>query len=70
MNAVLGTAGVALGLAVALLGAATLGLGLSRDDPRLLRAGLRYVWLVLGGACLATVAMQLALIGTTSPSST
>ncbi|HEV3402066.1 MAG TPA: heme lyase CcmF/NrfE family subunit [Acidimicrobiales bacterium] len=63
MNAVLGTAGVALGLAAALLGAATLGLGLRRDDPRLLRAGLRYTWLVLGGACLATLAMQLALIG-------
>ncbi|HEX2272726.1 MAG TPA: heme lyase CcmF/NrfE family subunit [Acidimicrobiales bacterium] len=63
MNAALGTAGVALGLTASLLGAATLALGLRRGDPRHLRAGLRYVWLVLGGACLATLAMQLALIG-------
>ena len=63
MNAALGPAGVALGRAAALLGAATLALGLRRGDPRLLRAGSRYVWLVLAGACLATLAMQLALIG-------
>ena len=63
MNAVLGSAGVALGLAACILGVATLALGLRRGDARLLRAGQRYVWLVLAGACLATLAMQMALIG-------
>ena len=63
MNAVLGSAGVALGLAAALLGVATLAIGLRKGDGRFLRAGQRYVWLVLGGAIVATVAMQVALIG-------
>ena len=63
MNAALGAAGVALGLAASVLGVATLGLGLRRGDGRLLRAGQRYVWLVVGGAVLATVAMQSALLG-------
>lgn len=63
MNAALGTAGVALGLAASLLGAATLGLGLRRGDARLLRGGQRYVWLVLAGGLLAAVAMETALIG-------
>ena len=63
MNAVVGTAAVALGLAGAVLGVVTLGLGLARRDTRLLRTGQRYVWVVLGGAVVATVAMQAALIG-------
>ena len=63
MNAALGAAGVALGLAASVLGMATLGLGLRRGDARLLRAGQRYVWLILGGALLATAAMQSALLG-------
>jgi cytochrome c-type biogenesis protein CcmF len=63
VNAALGAAGVALGLAASVLGTATLGLGLRRGDARLLRAGQRYVWLVVGGAVLATVAMQSALLG-------
>ena len=63
MNAVVGTAAVALGLAGAVLGVVTLGLGLARHDTRLLRNGQRYVWVVLGGAVVATVAMQAALIG-------
>ncbi|HEX6596994.1 MAG TPA: cytochrome c biogenesis protein CcsA, partial [Acidimicrobiales bacterium] len=62
MSAVLGTAAVALGLASALLGVATLALGLRKGDPRLMRGGQRYVWLVLAGAVLATVAMQIALL--------
>ncbi len=62
MNAVVGTAAVALGLAGSVLGVVTLAMGLRRGDPRLLRAGSRYVWVVLGGAVLATVAMQSALI--------
>ncbi|MGI9033615.1 MAG: heme lyase CcmF/NrfE family subunit [Acidimicrobiales bacterium] len=63
MNAVLGTAGVALGLAATVLGVATLALGLRRDDPRLLRAGSRYVWLIVAGALMATIAMESAFIG-------
>src|SRR5215212_4230992 len=62
MSAVLGTAAVALGLAAALLGMATLALGLRRHNPGMLRTGQRYVWLVLAGAVLATVAMQYALL--------
>src|ERR687884_10969 len=62
MNAVLGTAAVALGLAASVLGVATLALGLRRGHAGMLRAGQRYVWLVLGGAVLAAVAMQSALL--------
>ncbi len=63
MNAVVGTAAVALGLVGAILGVVTLGVGLARHDTRLLRSGQRYVWVVLAGAVVATVAMQAALIG-------
>jgi cytochrome c-type biogenesis protein CcmF len=62
MSAVLGTAGVTLGLVASILGMATLALGLRRGHPGLLRAGPRYTWLVLAGAVLATGAMQLALV--------
>jgi cytochrome c-type biogenesis protein CcmF len=62
MSAVLGTAAVALGLAAAILGMATLAIGLRRHHPGMLRTGQRYVWLVLAGAVLATVAMQYALL--------
>ena len=61
MSAVLGTAAVTLGLVASVLGIATIALGLRRDNPAMLRAGQRYIWLVLGGAVLATAAMQLAL---------
>ncbi len=63
MNAVLGTGAVALGLAGSILGVVTLALGLKRGDVRLLRAGQKYVWVVLAGAVIGTVAMQSALIG-------
>ena len=63
MNALVGTGAVTLGLAAALLGMATLAIGLRRRDPRLLSAGSRYVWLVLAGAVLASAAMQSALLG-------
>jgi len=62
MSAVLGTAGVTLGLAASILGMATLALGLRRGNPGMLRAGQRYTWLVLAGALVATAAMQLALL--------
>ena len=63
VNAVLGTAAVALALAGSVLGVITLAMGLKRGDVRFLRAGQRYVWVVLGGAVVATIAMQSALIG-------
>ncbi|MGH9278188.1 MAG: heme lyase CcmF/NrfE family subunit, partial [Acidimicrobiales bacterium] len=62
MSAVVGTAAVALGLCAAVLGIVTIGIGLRRHDPKLLRAGQRYVWVVLAGAVLAAGAMQLALL--------
>src|SRR5215213_4020328 len=62
MSALAGTAAVALGLAAAILGVLTLALGLRRGDARLLRGGQRYVWLVLAGAVLATMAMEYALL--------
>ena len=62
MSAVLGTGAVTLGLVASILGMATLALGLRKKNPGLLRAGQRYVWLVLAGGVLATVAMQYALI--------
>ena len=63
MNASLGSAGVVLGLVASVLGAGTLAVGLRRGDPRQLVAGRRLVWFVIGGAVLATVAMQSALLG-------
>ncbi len=63
MNAVVGTAAVALALAGSILGVITLAIGLKRADVRLLRLGHRYAWVVLAGAVLATIAMQSALIG-------
>ena len=52
-----------LGLVGAVLGVATLALGLRRRDPVLLRAGSRYTWVILAGALLATAAMERALVG-------
>ena len=63
MNAVVGNAAVALGLTASVLGVLTIAAGLHRRDARLLRAGQRYVWLILGGAVLATAAMEAALLG-------
>ncbi|MGQ0744127.1 MAG: heme lyase CcmF/NrfE family subunit [Acidimicrobiales bacterium] len=62
MNAALGGAGVTLSLVACVAGIAVTGVGLGRGDRRWLLAGRRYVWLVLAGAVLATVAMEAALI--------
>src|SRR5262245_13792474 len=62
MNAVLGTAGVTLGLAATLVGVATLLIGLRRHDPRALRMGRRYAFVAFGGALLAFLAMEKALV--------
>lgn len=61
MNVALGRTGILLALLAALVGAATLGLGLWKGNNSLLRAGRTYSVLVLLGAIAATVAMEHAL---------
>ncbi len=62
MNAALGHSGVLLGLAASIVGVAVIALGLARNRPDLARTGRLYAALVLGGAVIATVAMERALI--------
>lgn len=62
MNIALGQSALLLGLLGAVAGAVSLLLGMYRKRPSLVRAGQGYVWLVVAGAVLATVAMQRALI--------
>ncbi len=62
MNIALGQSALLLGLLGAVAGAATLLIGLARQRDTLLRAGQSYIWLVVAGAVIATVAMQRALI--------
>lgn len=62
MNAAVGHAAVLLGLVVALVGIATLGWGLARGKPSLLRAGQSYPWVVLLAAAAAAGAMEHALV--------
>ena len=62
MNAALGAAGVLLGLLACVGGVMTLAVGLRGDRPALMRTGRTYAFLALGGAVLATFALQRALI--------
>ncbi len=62
MRAALGVLALAVGTSAAVLGIATLGLGLRRRDERLLRNGRRYVFVVLAAAVLAAGAMEWALL--------
>ena len=62
MNIALGQSALLLGLLGAVAGAATLLIGLARKRDTLLRAGQSYIWLVVAGAVIATMAMQRALI--------
>jgi cytochrome c-type biogenesis protein CcmF len=62
MNVALGRAGVTLGLVAALLGAITVGYGLIRRRPDLVRLSRFYAALVLLGGVVAIVAMERALI--------
>ena len=62
MNAVLGTAGIVLGLAASLLGIVSIAVGLRQKRPQLLQVGWSYSLLVLLGAVLSVIAMQRALI--------
>ena len=62
MNIALGQSALLLGLLGAVAGAISLALGAFGKRPSLLRAGHGYIWLVVGGAVLAVVAMERALI--------
>lgn len=62
MNLALGSAGVTLGFAAAILGAVTVGYGLIRNRPELVRLSRWYAGLVLLGGILAAIAMERALI--------
>jgi cytochrome c-type biogenesis protein CcmF len=62
VNELLGRSGVLLGFLGAVAGVAVLAVGLARGRPETLRHGRRYAALVLGGALLATGAMEHALI--------
>ncbi|MBI2169969.1 MAG: heme lyase CcmF/NrfE family subunit [Actinobacteria bacterium] len=62
MKAGLGTLAVAVGLNGSALGVAVLALGLRRGDERLLVAGRRFVWVVVGAAVAAAGAMEWALV--------
>ncbi len=62
MNLALGRAGVTLGLAAAILGAVTVGYGLIRHRPELVRLSRWYAGLVFLGGFIAAFAMERALI--------
>ena len=62
MNVLLGSTGVAIGLAASVLGALTVGYGLWKDRPALRRTAVQWSILIAGGILLAVFAMERALI--------
>ncbi len=62
MNAILGSAGVMLGLVSCAAGVVTIAVGIGRGRPALVRTGRTYAFMALAGALLATFAMERALI--------
>ena len=62
MKASLGVLALALGAVSALLGIVVLLWGIRRDDPRMLRLGRRYAFMILGASVLAVFAMEWALL--------
>ncbi len=62
MNATLGGAADVLGLASAGMGVVTVGTGLIKRRPELVRVGRRYAWLTFACALAAFVIMERALI--------
>jgi cytochrome c-type biogenesis protein CcmF len=62
LNSVLGRAGLMLALASATFGALATIHGIRRGDRRVLRMAPTYAWLCVGGAGLAVVMMERALI--------
>jgi cytochrome c-type biogenesis protein CcmF len=62
VNGFVGHVGLLLAILGALAGMGFIGLGLRRDDSSLVRRGITTSFLLLGGAILATIAMEHALI--------
>jgi cytochrome c-type biogenesis protein CcmF len=62
VNAAVGSSAVLLGLLASVAGVITYLVGLTKDRPKLLRTGRSYTWLILGGAVLATLAMERGMI--------
>ena len=62
MNALLGQYAVLLGLLSCVAGIVTIGFGLRSGQPRLLRVGRTYVWIVLAAAVIAVAVMERALV--------
>jgi len=62
VNAFLGQNAILLGLLASAAGIVTLLVGLWKGQPRLLKAGQTYIWLILGSAVIAVIAMEHALI--------
>jgi len=62
LNAYLGTGALLVGLSAAVFGAGQIVLGVRQHDGRMLRAGNRYAYVLLGAAVLAFAAMERALI--------
>src|SRR5690242_9368733 len=62
MRAALGILGIALGGGASGVGVFLLGLGIKRQNLELIRAGRRCVFVVLGAAIVAVVAMEWALL--------
>jgi cytochrome c-type biogenesis protein CcmF len=62
LNAAAGESALILAFGAALIGLVTTVVGVTRGNERLVRTGRTYVWVLLVGAVLATVAMQHALI--------
>lgn len=62
MNAALGNAGVFIALFGAVAGILSIVAGTFRKNPAWVKHGYTYAWLIVGGALLATFAMQRALL--------
>ena len=63
MTAAVGFFGVALGFVGAVGGLLTLAFAWQRREPARQRLALRWIALMAGGAVMATVAMEIALVG-------
>jgi cytochrome c-type biogenesis protein CcmF len=62
MNAQLGSLGVLVGFGAAVAAVTTLGYGLVKRKREVLEIARHYSWIVMGGAVIAVVAMERALI--------
>ena len=62
MNAAIGSAGVTLGLVSAVLGGATMFVGIRTRQPKMFRLSRQFVWYMVLGAVLCVFAMQRGLV--------